>query len=110
MARAQRLQGEILAASGRLDDAARALDASVRLAESLQTPREIWLGKAALGKVLTRLGREPEAETHFLQATQTIDRIAAQLTLPDLRRSFLSAEPVVDIYRTLGHRPPPTLP
>jgi hypothetical protein len=35
--------------------------------------------------------------------------ITAQLTLPDLRRSFLGAEPVVDIYRTLGHRPPPTL-
>ena len=109
VARAQRLQGEILAASGRLDDAARALDASVRLAESLQTPREIWLGKAALGKVLARLGREPEAETHFLQATQTIEAISAKLTLPDLRRSFLGAEPVVDIYRTLGHRPPPTL-
>jgi ATP/maltotriose-dependent transcriptional regulator MalT len=109
VARSQWLQGEILAASGRLDDAARALDASVRLAESLQTPREVWLGKAALGKVLARLGREQEAEAHFLQATHTIEVIAAQLTRPDLRRSFLGAEPVVDLYRTLGHRPP-TLP
>jgi predicted negative regulator of RcsB-dependent stress response len=109
VARAQRLQGEILAASGRLDDAARALDASVKLAKSLQTPREIWVGKAGLGKVLAQLGREQEAEAHFTQATQTIEAIAAKLTMPNLRRSFLGAEPVVDIYRTSGHRPPPTL-
>jgi class 3 adenylate cyclase/tetratricopeptide (TPR) repeat protein len=106
VARALRLQGEVLAASGRLDDAASALEASVRLAESLQTLQEVWLGKAALGKVLARLGREQEAEAHFLQATQTIEVIAAKLTRPDLRRSLLGAEPVVNIYQTLGHRPP----
>jgi tetratricopeptide (TPR) repeat protein len=108
--RAQRLQGEILAVSGRLDEAARTLEASVGLAERLQTPREVWLGKGALGKVLARLGREQEAETHFIQATQTIEAIAAKLTTPGLRRSFLTAEPVVDLYRTLGQRPPPAMP
>jgi class 3 adenylate cyclase/tetratricopeptide (TPR) repeat protein len=106
LARAQRLRGDILAASGRLDDAARALDASVRLGESLQTPREVWLGQAALGKVLARLGREQDAEARFLQAAQTIEAIASQLTTPRLRRSFLGAAPVVEVYRTLGRRPP----
>jgi hypothetical protein len=43
---------------------------------------------------------------HLIQATHTIEVIAAQLTMPDLRRSFLGAAPVLDIYRTLGHRPP----
>ncbi len=109
VARAQRLQGEILAASGRLDDAARALEASVRVAEGLQTPREVWLGKAALGKVLAQLGREKDAEVHFLQATHTIEAIADKLSTPGLRRSFLAAEPVMDIYRTLGQRPPPAI-
>ena len=80
------------------------------MAESLQTPREIWLGKAALGKVLAQLGREQDAEAHFLQAAQTIEAIAATLQTPSLRRSFLAAEPVVDLYRTLGHRPPPAMP
>jgi class 3 adenylate cyclase/tetratricopeptide (TPR) repeat protein len=109
VARAQRLQGEILAASGRLDDAARTLEASVRLAENLVTPREVWLGKAALGKVLARRGREKDAEAHCLQAIQTIEAIANKLKTPSLRRSFLAAEPVGDIYRTLGRRPPPTI-
>jgi len=106
VAQAQRLQGEILAANGRPDEAARTLEASVRLAERLQTPREVWLGKASLGKLLARLGREKDAEVHFTQAAHTIEAIAEQLQTPSLRRSFLTAEPVVDIYRTLGQHPP----
>jgi tetratricopeptide (TPR) repeat protein len=109
VARAQRLQGEILAANGRLDEAAHTLEASVRLAERLQTPREVWLGKAVLGKVLARLGREKVAEARFIQATHMIEAVADKLQTPSLRRSFLAAEPVVDIYRTLGQRPPPAI-
>jgi len=106
VARAQRLQGDILAASGRLEEAAQALAASIHLAEHIQTPREVWLGKAALGKVLARLGRDKEAEAQLTQATQTIEAIAANLHTPRLRHSFLSAPPVLDIYAALGHRPP----
>jgi tetratricopeptide (TPR) repeat protein len=105
--RAQRLQGDILAASGQLAEAAQALVASVHLAEQIQTPREVWLGQAALGKVLTRLGRDKEAEAQLTQATQTIEAIAATLHTPRLRHSFLSAAPVLEIYAVLGHRPPP---
>jgi hypothetical protein len=104
------LQGEILAASGRLEEAARMLVASVHVAEQIQTPREVWLGQAALGKVLVRLGRDKEAEAQFIQATQTIEAIAANLQTPRLRRSFLSAAPVMEVYGALGHRPPPATP
>ena len=106
VARAQRLQGDILAASGRLEEAAQALTTSVHLAEQLQTPREVWLGKAALGKVLTRLGRDKGAEAQLTQATQTIEAIAANLHTPRLHHSFLNAVPVLKVYETLGHRPP----
>jgi class 3 adenylate cyclase/tetratricopeptide (TPR) repeat protein len=107
IARAQRLQGEILAASGRLDDAAQTLAASVQLAEQIGTPREAWLGKAALGKGLLRLGRDKEAEAQLTQATQTIEAMAAHLQTPRLRRSFLNAVPVLEVYELLGHPPPP---
>jgi Flp pilus assembly protein TadD len=100
------LQGAILMASGRLDEARRALAASVRLAESLQTPREVWLGKAGLGKVLVRLGREHDAEAHFSQAAQTIEALADKLQTPRLRRSFLMAAPVVELYQIVGSHPP----
>ncbi len=110
MARAQRLQGRVLAALHRPDEAARALDGSVRLAQSLRTPREIWMGKLALGKVLAQLGREKEAEAQIVEAAQTIEAIADKLRTPDLRRSFLGGEPVLEVYRTLGRRPPPATP
>jgi class 3 adenylate cyclase/tetratricopeptide (TPR) repeat protein len=107
VARAQRLQGDILAASGRLEDAAHMLAASVHIAENIQTPREVWLGKAALGKVLARLGREKDAEAHFIEAVQNVEEIAANLKTPRLRHSFLNAPPIRELYRVLGHHPPP---
>jgi tetratricopeptide (TPR) repeat protein len=110
MVRAQRLQGEVLAASGRLEAAAQALATSVQLAEQLQTPREVWLGKAALARTLAQLGRDKEAEAQLTQATRTIEAIAANLHTPRLRHSFLNAAPVLDVYAVLGQRPPPTAP
>ena len=113
IARARWLQGEVLAARGQLDKAVQVLEASVHIAEQLQTPREVWLGKAALGRVLAWLGRDREAETVYGQALQTIEAIAATLQMPRVRRSFLSAAPVQEVYTTLGHRPalvpPPAL-
>jgi class 3 adenylate cyclase/tetratricopeptide (TPR) repeat protein len=106
VARAQRLQGEILAATGRFDDAARMLQASVALAAEIGTPREVWLGKAALGRVLARLGSDRDAEVQLVQAAETIEGIAGRLTMASLRRSFLGAEPVLEVYRALDRRPP----
>jgi hypothetical protein len=65
IARAQRLQGEVLAATERLEDSARILAESVRLAEAIKAPREVYLSKAALGMVLTQLRRGKEAEAHL---------------------------------------------
>jgi hypothetical protein len=106
VARAQLLQGEVLAARGRLEEAAQVLASSVSLAATLSTPRELWMGKAALGKVLARLGRDEEAAAHVAGAAQTIEAIGAKLATPRLRRSFLTAGPIVEVYRALGHRPP----
>ena len=64
--------------------------------------REVWLGKAALGKVLAQLGRDKEAEAQLTQATQTIEAIAANLQTPRLRHSFLNAA-MLKVYEALGH-------
>ena len=65
------------------------------------------MGKASLGKVLIRLNRDNEAEAQLAQAAQTIETIARELRTPRLRDCFLTAAPVVELYDTLGHRPPP---
>ena len=105
IARAQWLQGRVLAARGQLDQAVQTLAASVHLAEQLQTPREVWLGKAALGRALAALGRDQEAETVYGQALQIIDAIVATLWTPQMRRTFLSAAAVLEVYAALGYRP-----
>ena len=104
--RAQRLQGEVLVARGQLAAASQVLVTSVHGAAQIQTPRDVWLGQAALGKVLAQLGRDKEAEAQLTQATQTIEAMAAHVPTPRLRHSFLSAAPVLEVYVTLGHRPP----
>jgi len=105
-ARAQRLQGEILAATGRLKEGAPMLEASVRLAQDLKTPREVWMGSFALGKLLVRLGKDKEAEDAFNAAAGTIESIASALKTEALLRSFLAAAPVTEVFRVLGRQPP----
>jgi class 3 adenylate cyclase/tetratricopeptide (TPR) repeat protein len=104
--RALRLQGAILAAQGRLEDAARVLTASLDQSHRLGTVRESWIGQAALGEVLTRLGREREAEQRLGAAADALESIAARLAAPQRRRTFLAAEPVARVFQALGHTPP----
>jgi class 3 adenylate cyclase/tetratricopeptide (TPR) repeat protein len=106
VARALRLQGEIMAAQGRLADATRALTASLDQAHVIGTARESWIGHAALGRVLTRLGQDGEAEAQLTAAAHAIESIATKLVTPDLRQKFLAAEPVADVFRTLGRTGP----
>jgi class 3 adenylate cyclase/tetratricopeptide (TPR) repeat protein len=106
IARAQQLQGKVLAASGRFEEGAQHLDESVQLAEHIHVPQELWMGKVALGKVLAQVGKDKEAEAQFTQAVKVIEAIAEKLRTPRLHRSFLGAEPVLEVYRALGRRPP----
>ncbi len=105
-ARAQRLQGEILAATGRLNESAPVLEASVMLAQRLKVRRDEWMGALALGKVLLTLGKDKEAEAAFSTAAATIESIATALKTDVLVRSFLAAAPVLEAFQVLGRRPP----
>lgn len=106
VARVQLLQGRLLAIRGQFVDAEQVLASTVCLADAIQIPRDVWMGKAELAKVLMRLGREREAEKQLNQALQTIEAMIAQLHQPRLRRSFLQALPTLEIYNVLGQRPP----
>jgi tetratricopeptide (TPR) repeat protein len=103
--RAQRLHGEILAATGRANEALPLLRASVTLAQELQTRRDIWMGSLALGKTLIQLGKDKEAETALTTSAETIEWIAAALKTDSLVRSFLDAPLVREVFQLLGRRP-----
>jgi tetratricopeptide (TPR) repeat protein len=104
--RARQLRGEVLAADGKLEDAAGVLDSSVALSLRLKAAPDLCRACLALGKVLNKLGRENEAVARLTMAAGTVEAIAHNLTMPSLRRSFLSARPVLELYNLL-HRSPP---
>ncbi len=104
-ARAQRLQGEILAATDCLEESAPILEASIKLAQGLKVPRDEWMGALALGKLLIRLGKDREAEVAFNTAAVSIESIAGALKTDILIRSFLAAPSVIEVFQVLGRRP-----
>lgn len=107
VALAKLLLGEIAAAQDRLPEAEKLLRSAMGLAEHIGAARPIWLAASALGQTLAHVGREREAEAYLIQATQTIETIACDLSDPALRATFMRADPVAEIYRQLGRRSVP---
>jgi len=108
IARAMQLQGMVLAASGRLEDAARTLESSVAPAAQIGTHPDVWMARCSLGQVLLKLGRDREAEEQFMGALRTLEGIADKLHTPGFKKSLLGSQPVAELYSALGHRPPIT--
>ena len=106
IARARRLQGMVLAANGRLEDAAGTLGSSVTLAAQIGTHPDVWTAKCSLGQVLLKLGREREAEEQFMGALRTLEAIADKLHTPGLKKALRASQPVAELYSALGRRPP----
>jgi hypothetical protein len=64
------------------------------------------MGNLALGKLLTRLGKDKDAEDAFNTACATIESIAAALKTDVFVRSFLAAPPVLEAFKVPGRQPP----
>ena len=60
----------------------------------------------ALGKLLTRLGKDKEAEVAFDTACATIESIAEALKTDAFVRTFLNAPPVLEAFEVLSLTPP----
>ena len=101
---ALRLEGEILVAGGRINEAVGPIQASVSLAQELGMARDIWMGSLALGKALIRLGQDNAAESALKTSAETIETIATALRTDALIQSFRNAVPVQDVFQTLGQR------
>jgi class 3 adenylate cyclase/tetratricopeptide (TPR) repeat protein len=110
VARALCLQGEILAESRRLDEALTHLEDAVRVAEHLGARPDLWRCLATLGRIRAQHGDDAGAEAAYRRCAEVIESIAGGLGQSRLRRSFLDAEPVGEVYRALGRaRPLPSL-
>ena len=96
----------VLAASGRLEDAAGSLESSVALATQIGIHPDVWMARSSLGQVLIKLGRDREAEEQFMGAVRTLEDIANKLHTPNLKKALLASQPVAELYLALGRRPP----
>lgn len=106
IARAQRLEGMVLAANGRLEDAVGALESAVTLAAQIGTHPDLWIARCSLGQVLLKLGRDRRAEEQFMSALQTLEAIANNLHTPGLKKALLASQPVAELYSALGRKVP----
>lgn len=106
IARARRLQGMVLAANGRLEDAVGTLESSVTLSAQIGTNPDVWIARCSLGQVLLKLGRDREAEEQFMSALRTLEAMANNLHAPGLKKALLASQPVAELYSALGRKPP----
>jgi hypothetical protein len=84
----------------------RPLDKSAVLAEKIGTPREVWIARSALGRVLVKLGRDNEVEAQFVKAADAIEKVSSRLETRALSRSLLNSETVRAVYKALGRKTP----
>jgi Flp pilus assembly protein TadD len=94
VADARRIQGEALAALGRLDEALVTLCGAKLEAAALSAEPPRWRACLALGELLRQTGRQDEAAAEFDEALGLLHAVSTSLSDPDLRRSFSESESV----------------
>jgi tetratricopeptide (TPR) repeat protein len=90
-ARAAVTRGQVLAALERWDDAEAGLAAATTVAERIAYPRAGWQALHARAAVARRRGDRTRADAHAAAATTLVERVAAAVTDPELRRRVRAA-------------------
>jgi class 3 adenylate cyclase/tetratricopeptide (TPR) repeat protein len=98
--KARRLRGQALAAAGDLEAAERELDTALAIARDIANPRQLWETLAAVAGVHARLGRD--ATELYAQAHAVCESVAAGLSDPALRQTFLGSPRVRAIREAAG--------
>jgi hypothetical protein len=93
VADARRIEGEALAMLGRVEEALAVLrDAKARAAAIGAEPGQ-WRSALALARLFGRAGRRDQAREEIAVARAGLERVAAQLADPELRRLFEGSDP-----------------
>src|SRR5262245_21802518 len=88
LAKGWRLRGEIALARRQLDDAETAFRQALTIAEAIGNPPQLWMTRAALGRLHAARGRHDLAAEAYRAARDVVDRVKASLTDPKLRSSL----------------------
>ena len=93
-----RLKGQIDLHRRELDDAEAAFRQAVTIAETVGNPPQLWMSRAALGRLHAVRQRPGLADEAYRGAREVLDRVRDALKDPPLRTSFESAPAVREVY------------
>ena len=103
-ARSLTLLGQAFARLGRRDEAFKALQAAVEIADDLVGPPARWHARSGLGEAAYVLGDDETAGAAYHEAAGLVESFAAALA-PERRTQLLAAPPVDEILSLTGRRP-----
>ncbi|GAC1349171.1 MAG: hypothetical protein NVSMB27_19780 [Ktedonobacteraceae bacterium] len=84
---------------GENEQAIRRLQEAAALAEEIGLPGELWPIQAVLGELYQRHGDENQASQAFARAVEIVESLAAKIADEQQRATFLSAQPVQQIFQ-----------
>jgi class 3 adenylate cyclase/tetratricopeptide (TPR) repeat protein len=93
----RRLRGQALLAQGRLAAAEPEIAVALEVAQRVGNPPQLWKNHAALGDLRQAQGRSDEARREYDSAVRVIEEVAAGLSEPSLRDTFLGSAHVQEI-------------
>ena len=96
--RSGRLQGNIFAARGKFEEAQTVLQQTLKLAEQLGNPIQLWKTCQALGNLYLQQGKTKDAGSRFRDAIKIVQSIADDLTDPGLKEGFIQSEPIRQVF------------
>ena len=94
---AWRLKGESAMARRAWGEAEEALRRALTIAEAIAQPRQTWLSQAALGRLVTALGRNENARERYRAAWSIVSALQARTRDPELRGGLESSPLVREI-------------
>jgi transcriptional regulator with AAA-type ATPase domain/tetratricopeptide (TPR) repeat protein len=102
LAKGWRLRGEIALVRRRLDDAETAFRRALGIAEAIGNPTQLWMTRAALGRLHAARGRHDLADEAYRAARDVVDRVKGSLRDDGLRTSLGRAPAVRHLYDLAG--------
>jgi tetratricopeptide (TPR) repeat protein len=97
-----RLLGQALLAQGQRAQAEEALDRALTIGRDIGNPPQLWQTYQALGALYEQRAELLRSHAAYQNALDVIAGMAAQLHDPDLKQTFLVAQPVQQIRESLA--------
>ncbi|MFC1895478.1 tetratricopeptide repeat protein, partial [Thermodesulfobacteriota bacterium] len=95
------LKGQALMAVDRYEEAIECLEKARELADKMGYPPLRWKTRYLLGQVHKAQGRIGQAKEELQNAAAVIEKMASKVSDKEVKETFLSSEPVRDVYTEL---------